>query len=224
VNVFEIDPETDVLLVIDVQPTFMPGGGLPVDGGDEVLGPVNELLEAFQHAVATQDWHGRGHSSFASSHPGKRPMDVIRLAYGDQVLWGDHGVAGTPEAELHQDLRQDRVEMVVRKGFRPEIDSYSAFFENDRSTSTGLAGYLRERGFRRVFVCGLALDFCVAFSAEDASRLGFETYVVQDACRGVGIPTAPGRTTIDDARDRLAGMGVSFIAVADVVAHHPAPR
>ncbi len=215
-SALRIEPETDMLLVIDVQPAFMPGGGLAVAGGDEVVAPVNALLRRFHHAAATQDWHPPGHLSFASAHPGRKPMEVIKMPYGDQVLWPDHAIAGSTEAALHPGLEQGRIEVVIRKGFRREVDSYSAFLENDRATQTGLCGYLRERGFRRVIICGLAADFCVAFSAEDAIRFGFETYIVGDACRGVAIPTSPGRTTVDDARERLTAMGVNFLTLADL--------
>jgi nicotinamidase/pyrazinamidase len=211
----KLDPTHDVLGVIDVQPTFMPGGELPVPEGDRVLGPVNRLLDLFRHAFATQDWHPLGHLSFASSHPGKRPFETILLPYGEQTLWPDHAVQETPGAALHPALRQGPIELVVRKGFRREIDSYSAFFENDRKTSTALADWLRARGFRRLFFAGLALDFCVAFSAEDAARLGFESYVVLDACRAVGLPLGGG-TTLDAARARMAAAGVRFLTLAEL--------
>jgi nicotinamidase/pyrazinamidase len=206
-----IDTTTDVLGLIDVQPTFMPGGELPVEGGDAIVPVVNRLLARFPHAFATQDWHPAGHASFASSHPGRQPYETIGMPYGTQVLWPDHGIAGSANAALHADLDQARIEVIVRKGFRPELDSYSAFFENDRATATGLEGWLRQRGFSRLFLCGLATDFCVAWSAEDAARLGFQVVVIRDACRGIGLPLPEGGTTMDVAHARLTAMGVTFM-------------
>ncbi len=176
---------TDVLLVIDVQNDFCPGGALAVPEGDRIIPVVNRLAEKFPRLVLTQDWHPPGHLSFASSHAGKAPFDTTDLPYGEQVLWPDHCVQGTSGAQFHPGLDADRAELVLRKGFRREIDSYSAFFENDRATATGLAGYLRERGLGRAFLCGLALDFCVRYSAEDARRCGFEVAVIGDACRAI---------------------------------------
>lgn len=212
-----IDRRHDILGLIDIQPTFMPGGALAVADGEAVVAVTNRLADRlFDHAFATQDWHPAGHSSFASSHPGKAPFETIRLAYGDQTLWPDHGIQGTAEAALHPDLDLTKVELIVRKGFRPAIDSYSAFFENDRTTATGLAGYLRERGFTRIFFTGLATDFCVAYSAEDAVRQGFAAVIVEDACRGIAMPTGDGRTTMEAARQRLASLGVRFVAEEDL--------
>jgi nicotinamidase/pyrazinamidase len=179
--------ESDVLLVVDVQNDFCPGGALAVPRGDEIVPLVNRLGERFRHAVLTQDWHPAGHGSFASSHPGRKPFETIELAYGAQTLWPDHCVQERPGAAFHRDLRLPRAELVIRKGSRPAIDSYSAFFENDRRTPTGLAGYLRERGFSRVFLCGLATDFCVHYSAVDARRLGFAALLVEDACRAIDL-------------------------------------
>jgi nicotinamidase/pyrazinamidase len=212
----EINPTTDILGLIDVQPTFMPGGGLAVPDGDSIVPVINGLLSRFPRAFATQDWHPAGHSSFASAHPGRSPYDTIALPYGDQVLWPDHGVAGTAEAAIHPAIDQTRIELIIRKGCRPELDSYSAFFENDRATATGLDGWLRQRGMRRLFLCGLATDFCVAWSAEDAIRLGYDVLIIEDACRGIGLPTSDGRTTLDDARARLTAMGVRYIRSADI--------
>lgn len=207
-----IDRRHDILGLIDIQPTFMPGGALAVADGTAVVPIANRLLaDRFDHAFATQDWHPAGHSSFASSHPGRAPFETIRVAYGDQTLWPDHGIQGTAEAELHPALDAAKIELIVRKGFRPAIDSYSAFFENDRTTATGLAGYLKERGFTRVFFAGLATDFCVAYSAEDAARLGFDAFVIEDACRGIGMPVGEGRTTMDLAKNRLSEKGVRFV-------------
>lgn len=207
-----IDRAHDILGLIDIQPTFMPGGALAVPGGAAVVPIANRLLaDRFDHAFATQDWHPAGHSSFASAHPGRAPFDTIRLAYGDQTLWPDHGIQGSAEAALHPALDAARIELIVRKGFRPAIDSYSAFFENDRTTATGLAGYLKERGFNRIFFAGLATDFCVAYSAEDAARLGFQAFVIEDACRGIAMPAGDGRTTMDLAQGRLERLGVRFV-------------
>jgi nicotinamidase/pyrazinamidase len=207
----QIDPQQDILGLIDVQPTFMPGGELPVADGDAIVPVVNRLLTRFNHAFATQDWHPVGHASFASAHPNHQPFDTIEMPYGDQVLWPDHGIAGTTPAAIHPEIDQTRIEVIIRKGFRPTLDSYSAFFENDRKTSTGLEAWLHQRGFLRIFLCGLATDFCVAWSAEDAIRLGFTVIVIQDACRGIGLPTPDGRTTVETTRDRLAALGVRFI-------------
>ena len=175
----------DILVAVDVQNDFCPGGALAVPRGDEIVPLVNRLAQAFPHVVLTQDWHTPGHRSFASAHAGKRPFETAELAYGTQVLWPDHCVQGTRGAAFHEALDMTRAELIVRKGFRPDIDSYSAFFENDRRTATGLGGYLRERGFTRVILAGLATDFCVRYSAEDARTLGFAVVVVEDACRGI---------------------------------------
>lgn len=207
----QIDPSSDILGLIDVQPTFLPGGDLAVADGDAIVPVINRLLTHFDHAFATQDWHPANHASFASAHPGKHPYDRIDLAYGTQVPWPGHGVAGTPSAAIHPGIDQSRIEAIIRKGFRPNLDSYSAFFENDRQTPTGLEGWLRQRGFSRIFLCGLATDFCVAWSAEDAARLGFSVTVIEDACRGIGLPAPDGRTTIEAARDSLSGLGVRFV-------------
>jgi nicotinamidase/pyrazinamidase len=177
----------DLLLVIDVQNDFCPGGALAVPDGDAVLAPIHSIAPLFAHIVLTQDWHPAAHSSFASAHPGKQPYEQIELSYGAQTLWPDHCVQGSPGAEFHPALNLPRAELILRKGFDPAIDSYSAFFENDRTTATGLAGYLRERSITRVFLAGLAYDFCVGYSALDARRLGFEAVVLQDACRAIDL-------------------------------------
>jgi nicotinamidase/pyrazinamidase len=207
---------TDILGLVDVQPTFMPGGELAVADGDAVVPVVNHLLTRFDHAFATQDWHPKGHSSFASAHLGRKPYDTIAMPYGRQVLWPDHAIQGSANAALHRDVDLTKVEVIIRKGFHRSIDSYSTFFENDRRTSTGLDGWLRLRGFRRIFLAGLATDFCVAWSAEDAVRLGYEVAVVEDACRGIGVPLGNNRTTMDEARDRLVEIGVKIISCADL--------
>jgi nicotinamidase/pyrazinamidase len=207
----QMENRTDILGLVDVQPTFMPIGELPVADGDAIIPVVNQLLRRFDHAFATQDWHPNGHTSFASAHPGKQPYDIIEMAYGNQVLWPDHAIAGTPTAAIHPAIDQTRIEVIIRKGFRSSLDSYSAFFENDRQTPTGLEAWLRQRGFSRIFLCGLATDFCVAWSAEDAVRLGFTVVVVEDACRGIGLPAPDGRSTIETTRDALIAGGVRFV-------------
>jgi len=177
----------DCLLVIDVQYDFMPGGALAVPRGDEVVPVINRLAQAFEHVVLTQDWHPAGHVSFATSHAGAAPFQTIMLPYGEQVLWPDHCVQETRGAALHADLRIPHARMVLRKGHHPSVDSYSAFLEADRTTRTGLAGYLREHGVRRVVCVGLATDYCVAWSALDARAAGFEAVVVEDACRAIDL-------------------------------------
>lgn len=177
----------DVLLVIDVQNDFCPGGALAVPRGDEVVRVINSLASHFPNVVLTQDWHPPGHLSFASTHPGRRPHETVTAAHGPQVLWPDHCVQGTAGADFHNSLRIPHAGLVLRKGIRRAIDSYSAFFENDRKTPTGLVGYLRERNLTRIFLAGLALDFCVRYSAEDATRAGFTVAVIEDACRGIDI-------------------------------------
>lgn len=211
-----IDPARDVLGLIDVQPTFMPGGELPVPDGDAVVPVINRLLAGpFQHGFATQDWHAPGHVSFASTH-GLAAYDTIELPYGLQTLWPDHGVQGSANAELHRDLDLARIDVVLRKGVHGHMDSYSAFMENDRQTGTGLAGMLRERGYTRVFMTGLAADFCVAWSAEDAARMGFSVVVVEDAARGVAIPDPTGGTSMDAARRKLMALGIVFANSRDL--------
>jgi nicotinamidase/pyrazinamidase len=178
--------DEDVLVVIDVQNDFCPGGNLAVPKGDEIVPTVNRLMGQFRHVVLTQDWHPRGHSSFASTHKGQ-PFTSIKLDYGDQTLWPDHCMQGTEGAEFHRDLKLTGAELVLRKGFRKPIDSYSAFFENDRVTKTGLCGYLRDRSLKRLFMCGLATDFCVAWSALDGRRENFQVVVLEDACRAIDL-------------------------------------
>ncbi len=201
----EID-EADVLLVVDVQNDFCPGGALAVPDGERVVPVVNRLMGRFPNAILTQDWHPSGHHSFASSHAGKAPFDVIEASYGAQVLWPDHCVQETPGAAFHADLETGRAQMVVRKGFRAGIDSYSAFKENDQKTTTGLAGCLRERGLRRLFVCGLATDFCVKWSALDAKAAGFEVMVIEAASRAIDLDGS-----LQAAREELAAAGVALL-------------
>ena len=195
---------TDVLLVIDVQNDFLPGGALAVPEGDAVIAPINRLAERVPHVVLTQDWHPPGHASFHGSHPGKAPYDTADLHYGEQVLWPEHCVQGTRGAELAAGLNTERAELVIRKGYHPGIDSYSAFLEADRRTRTGLTGYLAERGLKRLLLAGLATDFCVLWSALDARRDGFEVLVVEDAVRGIDLDGSLARAW--DAMER-AGVG-----------------
>ncbi|TWG67376.1 MULTISPECIES: bifunctional nicotinamidase/pyrazinamidase [unclassified Aminobacter] len=175
------------LIVVDLQNDFCPGGALAVSGGDEIVPLVNRLIGEFEHVILTQDWHPAGHSSFASSHPGKEPFSTVEMPYGPQTLWPDHCVQGTRGAEFHPGLEWTKAELVIRKGFRTAIDSYSTFFENDHKTPTGLAGYLRERGITDLTLVGLATDFCVAYSAIDARRLGFNAKVLLDGCRAIDL-------------------------------------
>ena len=179
--------KNEVLIVIDVQNDFCPGGALAVSGGDEIVPLVNARMRRFEHVILTQDWHPAGHSSFATAHPGKSPFETIEMPYGTQTLWPDHCVQGTNGAAFHSGVEVNRAELVIRKGFRSEVDSYSAFFENDHRTPTGLGGYLKERGLGKVTFCGLATDFCVTYSALDARKLGLEATVLLDACRGIDL-------------------------------------
>lgn len=203
---------TDLLLVIDPQVDFCPAGKLAVMEGDAVMPVINRLAQRFQHVIVTQDWHPAGHSSFASSHPGRAPFETIAMPYGPQTLWPDHCVQGSAGAEFHPALELERmepVELILRKGFRPEIDSYSAFYENDHTTPTGLAGYLRERGLRRIFLAGLAYDYCVRYSAVDAVRAGFAAVVLTDACRAIDLTGADGESTVEATRREFAQVGVT---------------
>jgi nicotinamidase/pyrazinamidase len=199
--------EGDVLLVVDVQNDFCPGGTLAVPGGDEVVSVINDLAERFSHVVLTQDWHPAGHQSFASSHPGTQPFDTITLSYGEQVLWPDHCIQDTAGAAFHSALKIPHAELVLRKGYHREIDSYSAFFENDRETPTGLTAYLRERGLTRVFAVGLAFDICVRYSAEDAQRMGFTASVVENACRSIDMHGSE-----DAARTSFASLDIACVS------------
>ena len=203
--------DNDVLIAVDVQNDFCPGGALAVPHGDEVVPVINRLAWQFRNVVLTQDWHPRGHLSFASSHPGKKPFDTIAAPYGPQVLWPDHCVQETPGAEFHRTLHVPHAALVIRKGMNPSIDSYSTFYENDRKTPTGLTGYLRDRGLNRVFLAGLAFDFCVRYSAEDARREGFGVFVIEDACRGIDVDGSVAAT-----RASLAALGIACIAASDI--------
>ncbi len=201
----------DVLLVIDVQNDFCPGGQLAVAGGDSVIGPIHKIAPKFAHIILTQDWHPAGHSSFASSHAGKKPYEQIELSYGMQTPWPDHCVQGTKGAEFHPALDLPQAEMVVRKGARPQIDSYSAFFENDRTTPTGLGDYLRDRNFTRVFLAGLAYDYCVGYSALDARRLGLQAVILRDACRAIDL-----NGSVAKIEAEFAEAGVTVMESADL--------
>ncbi len=201
----------DVLLAVDVQNDFCPGGALAVPGGDEIVPVINGLAQRFQNVVLVQDWHPPGHLSFASVH-GKQPFDTIELAYGLQRLWPDHCVQGTEGAAFHKDLAVPHAALVLRKGIHKQIDSYSALFENDRKTPTGLAGYLRERGFTRVFLAGLALDFCVRYTAEDAYSEKFGVVVIEDACRAIDVAGS-----LDDARDSFAIRAIQCVTTGDLI-------
>ena len=196
----------DVFIVVDVQNDFCPDGALAVADGDAVIEAIHRVAPLFGHIVLTQDWHSRHHASFATAHPGKQPYEQIELSYGVQTLWPEHCVQGSKGAEFHPALRLPQAELVLRKGFHPQIDSYSAFFENDRVTPTGLAGYLEERELTRVFFAGLAYDYCVGYSALDARRLGLPAFIVRDACRAIDLDGSVAKIEAEFARE-----GVSVI-------------
>lgn len=198
--------KTDLLVIIDVQRDFCEGGALAVPDANAILPVIEEVAEKFDNLVMAQDWHPAGHSSFASSHASKAPFETTEMPYGTQVLWPDHCVQGTPGAELMlPDTLQQRAEAVIRKGYRPEIDSYSAFMENDQKTPTGLGGYMRERGFERAVFVGLALDFCVGFSALDARKLGFKAVVIEAGCRGIA------QDSVDEMKAKMLAAGVTLV-------------
>ncbi len=199
------------LIVVDVQNCFIDGGTLPVKGGAQVVPVINKLAASFENIVVTQDWHTPGHASFASAHSGKKPFETTAMPYGTQVLWPDHCVQGSDDAALHKDLKLPTAALVIRKGFHKEVDSYSAFTEADRKTTTGLAAYLKARKIKRLFVAGLAPDFCVAWTAIDARKAGFETYVVEDACRGIDAQGSLAKAWAD-----MAKAGVKRIQSADI--------
>ena len=203
--------DKSVLVVVDVQNCFLPGGSLAVGKGEEVIPIINKLGASFANVVMTQDWHTPGHISFASSHPGKKPFEMIKLPYGDQVLWPDHCIQGTDGALIHKDINIPHAQLVIRKGFRKSVDSYSAFREADRKTVTGLTAYLKSRGLSRVFVTGLATDFCVAWTAMDARKEGFEVFVLEDACRGIDA-----QGSLAKAWDAMKKAGVKRIQSGDL--------
>ena len=212
-----VEESCDILALIDIQPAFMSDGELPIPDGEAVIPVVNRLLnECFSHAFAVQDWHPPKHISFASSHANKRPFDEVQVAYGMQMLYGDHALQKSPAAELHPQLEMSKIELIIRKGFRTGVDGYSAFFENDHQTSTGLAGLLRDRKIRRIFFVGMAIDYCVAWSAQDAVKLGFEAFIIEDACRGLGLPFPDGTTTLDVAKKKALDVGVEYIKSAEI--------
>ena len=200
----------DVLIVVDIQYDFLPGGSLAVAGGNEIIEPINALAKRFRNVIQTQDWHPAGHISFASSHEAMQPFQVIELPYGPQVLWPDHCVIGTKGAEFSVALDIPHVQTIIRKGYRETIDSYSAFKENDHRTPTGLAGYLGERGLKRLFICGLATDFCVAWTAEDGIAVGYETVVIEDATRAIDTGGS-----LEAAWTRMTELGVGRAQIAD---------
>ena len=201
----------DVLLVVDVQNCFVPGGNLPVKEGDQIVPLINRLAKAFDHVVLTQDWHTPGHASFASAHSGKKPFETVSLPYGTQVLWPDHCVQGTADSNLHPALSIPHAELIIRKGYRKQMDSYSAFYEADGKTPTGLTGYLKDRGLNQVFLVGLATDFCVAWSAMDARKAGFGALVIEDACRGIDADGSLAKAWKD-----MLGAGVKRIKSSDL--------
>ncbi len=206
-----IKDTTDCLIIIDVQNDFCSGGALEVPAGEEVVPVINRLVGGFPHRILTQDWHPAGHRSFASAHAGKSPFETVELDYGTQVLWPDHCIQDSFGAEFHADLDITGAELIIRKGFRLAIDSYSAFTENDQATPTGLSGYLADRGFRRLFLAGLATDYCVAWSALDARRQGFEVVLIEDACRAIDMDGSK-----QAAIDRMDDAGVVRICTADL--------
>jgi nicotinamidase/pyrazinamidase len=200
------------LIVVDVQNCFIEGGTLPVKGGAEVVPVINKLAGAFQNVVVTQDWHTPGHASFATAYPGKKPFETTTLKYGTQVLWPDHCVQGTDDASLHKDLKLPTAQLIIRKGYNKGVDSYSAFEEADHKTVTGLAGYLKARGIKTVYITGLATDFCVAWTAMDARKAGFEAYVIEDATRGIDL-----NGSLAAAWKQMAAKGVKRIQSADIL-------
>ncbi len=204
--------DSSVLVVVDVQYDFCPGGALAVREGDQIIPVINSMMPKFQLVVASQDWHPEGHISFASQHEGKEPFDAAEIGGEEWILWPDHCVQTTRGAMLHDDLDERPLKLIVRKGSSPRLDSYSVFFENDRETPTGLDGYLRGMGFTHVYLCGLALDVCVYFSAQDASRLGYRTIVVEDATRGIDDPPGSVRSAVEDMKSR----GVDFVQSTDL--------
>lgn len=203
--------ELSALIVVDVQNCFVTGGTLPVPKGEEVVPVINQLAKAFDNVVITQDWHTPGHASFASSYAGKKPFETTKLSYGTQVLWPDHCVQGTQDAELVKDLNIPKAQIIVRKGYHQHVDSYSAFEEADRKTPTGLGGYLKQRGIKRLFITGLATDFCVAWTALDARKAGFEVYVIEDAARGIDL-----NGSIAAAWKEMAAKGIKRIQSSDI--------
>ena len=203
--------DSTVLIIVDAQYGFMPGGGLAVAVGDAVVPVINRIAPRFANVVLTQDWHPADHISFAANHPGRAPFETITLPYGEQVLWPTHCVQGTRDAALHDDLRVPQAQLIIRKGFHRDVDSYSAFMEADRRTSTGLAAYLKARGITKLYLCGLATDYCVAWSAQDARAAGFEATVIEDACRAIDLNGSLARAWAD-----MAAAGVGRVQSTDI--------
>jgi nicotinamidase/pyrazinamidase len=211
ITTIAINRDTDVLVAVDVQNDFCPGGALAVEDGDAVVPVINNLAGRFPHLIVTQDWHPRNHLSFAANHADRSPFETIELAYGAQTLWPEHCIFGTNGAGFHRDLDLTQAELILRKGYRASIDSYSAFFENDKSTPTGLSGYLRERRLTRLFFAGLATDYCVAFSAIDAAAQGFGSYVLIDACRAIDLAGS-----LQSAYQKMTEFGVTILRSDDL--------
>ena len=203
--------DSTVLIIVDAQYGFMPGGGLAVADGDAIVPVINRIVPRFANVVLTQDWHPADHISFAANHPGRAPFETITLPYGEQVLWPTHCVQGTRDAALHDDLRVPQAQLIIRKGFHRDVDSYSAFMEADRRTSTGLAAYLKARGITKLYLCGLATDYCVAWSAQDARAAGFEATVIEDACRAIDLNGSLARAWAD-----MAAAGVGRVQSTDI--------
>lgn len=200
------------LLVIDIQNDFCPGGALAVHDGDTIIPIINQLSQQFEHIILTQDWHPQGHSSFASVHEGKAPYEVIQMSYGSQVLWPDHCIQGTDGADFHSELQATKAQLIIRKGFRKEVDSYSAFYENDHQTATGLAGYLKDSGIDTLYLVGLATDFCVKWSAIDGIQEGFDVYVIKDAVKGIDL-----NDSVATAWAEMEAAGVKIIHASELV-------
>lgn len=216
--ILRINPQTDILAVIDVQNDFLPSGTLGVKDGDQIIPVINHLLShRFAHSFATQDWHPENHISFANNHLNAKPYDEITMPYGQQTLWPLHAVQNTWGAELSPELQQQHFQMILRKGWHQNIDSYSAFYENDQRTSTGLIGWLKELGIQRIFFTGLAEDFCVAYSAQDAVNAGFETYIIQDATKPVNLITPSGQTTTELQREKLQKLNVTYLNANEII-------
>lgn len=205
-------PEPAVLIIVDVQSDFCPGGALAVPDGDSIVGPINRMAKHFAHVILTQDWHPANHTSFASAHPGRKPYDTILMPYGPQTLWPDHCVQTSTGAAFHPRLDVPHAAAIIRKGIHSDIDSYSTFYENDRTTPTGLVGYLRERGLSRIFLAGLALDFCVRYSAEDASAHGLEVVIVRDCCRAINV-----NGSLDQAQAKFGEIGARMMTSQELV-------
>ena len=202
--------EDTALVLIDIQNDFCPGGALAVDKGDEIVVISNKIQEQFKIKIITQDWHPSTHKSFASNHEGKEPLSTVEMFYGQQVLWPNHCIQGTEGSKFHSKLITDSADLIIRKGFRPEIDSYSAFFENDQKTPTGLDGYLKSRGVNKIYLCGLALDFCVYFSAIDGAELGYNVNVIQDACRAIDLDGS-----LEKSLNDMKSKGVKLLSTSD---------